>query len=100
MRCKRASAALAGAAVLLAVGCGEYDPLSGSRSQRYEDRSNALVLRYCSYGSGSVPALEECIARVDAGDVRSDRTSAGRYAIGEFDRCREDSGPYCGRVGP
>jgi hypothetical protein len=98
---RRSSAvAFACVAAAVAVGCGGYDPLEGSRSQRYEDRANALILRFCAYGSASVPALETCIKRVEPNDVRSDRSNAGRYASGELAICREDSGPYCGKVGP
>ena len=88
------------ALAVLAVGCGDYDPLEGSRSQRYEDRGNALVLRYCSYAASSVPDLEDCIRRVDPTEVRSDRGNAGRYASGKLARCRPDAGPYCDEVGP
>jgi hypothetical protein len=96
---RRSAAALACAAAVLVAGCG-YNPLEGSRSQRFEERENALVLRYCAYGSESVPALESCVKRIEAKDVRSDRSNAGRYASGRLARCRDDAGPYCGRVGP
>jgi hypothetical protein len=88
-----AKALLALAAV--ASGCGDYEPEPENRFSRNEERSNALVLRYCLYGASSVPDLEVCLRRVTPQEVRRDDTHAGRYATGEVGRCREDSGPYC-----
>lgn len=99
-RTKRSMTALAGAAAALVIGCGDYNPFEGSRSQRDEDRDNALVLRYCSYGSASVPDLEDCIQRVSPRKVRSSSSNAARYASGELANCRGDAGPYCGKIGP
>lgn len=79
----------------VASGCGDYEPEPENRFSRNEERSNALVLRYCLYGASSVPDLEVCLRRVTPQEVRRDDTHAGRYATGEVGRCREDSGPYC-----
>jgi hypothetical protein len=101
VRSRSTAAVVTVLAALLVVGCGSYNPLEGSRSQRIEDRANALVLRYCAYGSASVPALEDCVRRVEVNDVRTDRSNAGRYASGEVAGCRrDDAGPYCGKIGP
>lgn len=94
------TALLLAGGVAVASGCGEYDPLEGSRSSRYEDRGNALVLRYCAYDASSVPDLEDCIRRVSPREARTDEGDAGRYATGRTARCREGAGPYCGKVGP
>ncbi len=87
--------ALLAALAAVAAGCGDYEPEPENRFSRNEDRSNALVLRYCLYGAGSVPDLEVCIQRITPREVRRDDTNAGRFATGEVGRCREDSGPYC-----
>ncbi len=92
--------ALLALVVVIAVGCGDYEPLEGSRTTRNEDRGTALVLRYCAYRATSVPNLEGCLRRTTPSDVRSDNANAARYATGETVKCRRDAGPYCGKVGP
>jgi hypothetical protein len=61
-----------------------------------EVRSRQLVAGYCLYTSSAVPQFESCLDDVTPGTVRSEDSSAARYARHELDACKGDAGALCG----
>lgn len=84
--------------VALAVaGCASDKTYSGG-DYSY-DQTAEIVDRYCRYGAVSAAQLDGCREHITVREISQLRTNAARYGLGELDRCRWDSGPFCpGRV--
>ncbi|MDX6609691.1 MAG: hypothetical protein QOF85_1616 [Solirubrobacterales bacterium] len=88
-------------AVLYALG-EVKDCLSraGSQCERGDwppvlEHESLLVSRYCAYGASSIAQLHGCVQHVTPSTVRTYRTNAERYAVGDRTTCGYDSGPFC-----
>jgi hypothetical protein len=98
----RPGAVLAVGVGLVVVGCG--GGYSDQQVERNLHEDDALVVRYCLYGSASRAQFNGCVDHVKAGEVRrhffrtarqKERSNAALYATGATTQCRSDAGPAC-----